>query len=324
MVARISWLLRGTVAVLFLAAYQAYAQTYPSKPIHLISEHPGGSAPDIVLRAAAQELSPRLGQPFLIDTRPGANGIIATETCAKAAPDGHTMCLATSNTMSFNPLVFSKLPYDPDRDFKPVVRLFFLVQGLMVPAGLPADSLKSLEALANAKRGALNFGTQGPGSQQDVFRQYLADRWNTDIAGIPYKGAALIANALAAGDIHISLFGIGTGAGVLRSGRVKLLAIAGLKRYRRFPDVPLLSEAGIDFSNIPFWGIAVPAGSPDSAVTRLNTEFARLFSEPKFNEVLDNNYCDPAVGSPEEFAAFLRTDREEAARLVKKFNIPKT
>lgn len=324
MVTKIVRLGTGMAAALALAATQSFGQPYPSKPIRLISPHPPGSAPDIVVRAAAQELFPRLGQSMVIEPRPGANGIAAGDACSKSAPDGYTVCLLQVGIMSFNPHTFSKLPYDPEKDFKPVSLLFFLVQALMATSALPTDSFKHLEQQAAAKPGWLNFGTLGAGSQPDVFRQFLADRWKTSIVGIPYKGSVNIASALAAGEVHLSVIGIGSAAGVLRSGKVKLLAISSQKRYRLFPDIPVFSELGLnDAINIPWWGLAVPAGTSDAVVGRLNTEFVRLFREPKFNEVLDNNYCEPAAGTPDEFAAFMKADREMAGKFVKKYNIPR-
>lgn len=324
MLARFVSLAGRAAVVLAIAASQSLGQSYPNKPIRIISPHPPGSAPDIVVRAAAQELLPRLGQPMVIEPRPGAGGVIAGESCSKAAPDGYTLCLIQVGIMSFNPHTYSNLPYDPEKDFRPVTRLFFLVQALMASAALPAESFKDLEREAAARPGALNFGTLGPGSQPDVFRQFLADRWKTNIVGVPYKGAINIAQALAAGELQLGVIGIGSAAGALRGGKVRLLAISSLKRYRLFPNIPVFSELGLaDAINVPWWGIAVPAGTADAVVGRLNSEFVRLFREPKFNEVLDNNYCEPATGTPEEFAAFLKADREQAGGFVKRYNIPR-
>jgi tripartite-type tricarboxylate transporter receptor subunit TctC len=324
MSAQISGHFAGAVGALVLAVSQSFAQSYPSRPITIVSEHPPGSAPDIVMRAAAQELSPRLGQSMVIDSRPGANGIIAMESCSKAAPNGHTVCLVNVDTMSFAPHVFNKLPYDPERDYRPVARLFFLIQALMAPATLQAASVKELEQMAIGKPGSLNFGTVGEGTQPDVFRRFLAERWNTEIVGIPYKGSVMVASALATGEIQLSMIGVGSAIGLYRSGKIRYLAIATPKRYKLFPDVPVLSELGLtNTPNIPFWGITVPARTPDAVVNRLNSEFVQLFREPKFNEVLDNNYCEAAVGTPEEFAAFLKADRELAGTLVRKYNLPR-
>jgi tripartite-type tricarboxylate transporter receptor subunit TctC len=290
---------------------------YPSKPVRIIVPIAAGSVTDIVLRAAAQELTARLGQPVLIENRPGASGIIGAEACAKASPDGYTACAVYHATMSFNPLMFDKLPYDPQKDLVPVTNLYFVIEALMVPSALPANSVAELKALAIAKPDALNFGTLGSGSLQELLVAWLNDQWKVNIAGIPYKGGGPIAAALAANEIQLGQMGIGNFLGQIQAGQVKALAVNGNKRSPLLPKVPTVAEAGIGgFSSRPWWGLAVPAGTPREAIARLNTEFVRLFREPKFVEFLEARATEPVPGTPEEFAAFLKADRESAAALV--------
>ena len=307
-------------AVLFAATSgQVGAQaSYPNKPIHILVPIAAGSVTDVVMRAAAQELTPRFGQAVLIENRPGASGIIGAEACAKAAPDGYTACAVYHATMSFNPLMFDKLPYDPQKDFVPVTNLYFVIEALMAPAALPANSVGELKALAIAKPGALNFGTLGPGSLQELLVAWLNDEWKTNIAGIPYKGGGPIAAALAANEIQLGQMGIGNFIGQIKAGQVKALAVNGNKRSPLLLTVPTATEAGIGgFSSRPWWGLAVPAGTPKETIARLNAEFVRLFREPKFAEFLDARAVEPAPGTPEEFATFLKLDRESAAALVR-------
>ena len=300
------------------------AQDYPSKPVRVVLPIPGGSVTDVTLRAAAQELAPRFGQPLVIDNRPGANMIVAAEACAKGVPDGYTVCVVSPDAMSFNPNVFEKLSYDVDRDFRPVGSLFVLIEGLIATSSLPANSTRELQSLAVAKPGSINFGTLGPGTTPDIFRQWLAGTWKTDIVGIPYKGGNLVINALLAGEIHVSKIGVGNLGGQISSGKVKILAIGATKRSNQLPNVPTMAEAGLDgFKFRVWWGLVAPAGTPDPIVARLNSEFNRLFSEPKFGEFMESRFLEPMIGTPQAFAAFLKQDREYVGQIVKQYNIPR-
>jgi tripartite-type tricarboxylate transporter receptor subunit TctC len=306
------------VAILALAATAAVAQTdYPSKPIRFIVPIAAGSVTDVVLRAASQELAPRLGQQLVIDNRGGASGIIGAEACARAAPDGYTICAVYHSIMSFNPLTQAQLPYDPQRDFTPVTNLYFVTEALMVNAGLPVASVAELRGYAQGKPAALNFGTLGEGSLQELLLAWLNREWSVAIAGIPYKGGGPIAAALTAGEIQLAQMGVGNFLGAIQGGKVRALAVSSRSRARALPDVPTMAEAGLGgFQSRPWWGLAVPAGTPASVVARLNAEFTALFRDPKFVEFLESRFTEPAPGTPAEFAAFLKADREAAAALV--------
>lgn len=309
-------------AILALIAFQAIAQPYPSKPIRVISPIPPGSGTDLALRAAAQQLQSRMGQPWIVENRPGANYIAAAEACAKAPPDGYTICFFSGTVTSFNPYTFTKLPYDSEQDFKPITRMFYLVNGLIATSSLPANSVKELQALATSKAGELNFGTLGPGSNPDVFRQWLGSQWKTDIVAIPYNGGPPIVRALMAGDIHLSTIGLGSLGGQLKTGKMKVLALEGSSRSPLLPDVPTYAEAGIDgYPLKSWWGLLAPAGVPDSIVSRLNTEIITVFRDAKFIDYLNSQFLQPAVLSTEEFGSFMKSDREYTALLFKKFNV---
>jgi tripartite-type tricarboxylate transporter receptor subunit TctC len=324
MIVNIKRLILWVSGLLSLAALQSLAQPYPSKPIRVIVGVPPGSGVVIVMRAAGQELATRMGQPWLVENRPGGNTVIAAQACARAAPDGYTVCYVSADSMSFNPHVISNLPYDPDKDFKPITSLFYLIQGIIASASLQANSIKELQAQAGANSAILNFATLGAGTNTDIFRQWLNERWKTNIAGIPYKGGNLIVTALVAGEVHFSMPGLGNMGGQLKSGKVKVLAVHSSKRLRLLPDVPTLTEAGLDGFPVKGWfGLAVPAGTPDAIVSRLNSEFVRLFREPKFVEYLEDQYLEPFVGTPEECAAFMKADRELTGVVVKHFNVPR-
>ena len=248
------------------------------------------------------------------------------EACIKSAPDGHTLCMISITTMSFHPHTFTKLHYDPERDTKPVTQMYFLTEGIYVPASLPVNSMKELQALAMSreKTGALNFGIPGVGSNPDIYRQWLVQRWGVNIVGVPYKGFAPIVTAVLTGEVDFAKMGLGNAINHIRSGKIKILAVTSATRVKLVPDAPTMEEAGVAGFNIKgWWGVVMPAGSPDSAVQRISSEFIRQFREPKFADFLENNYLESVASTPEQFAAFLKTDREYIGQLVRQYNVPK-
>jgi tripartite-type tricarboxylate transporter receptor subunit TctC len=316
--------MRALIAALALACTSALAQDYPARPIRIIVPLPAGSTTDLVMRTTAQELAPRLKQPVVVENKPGGNWVIGAEACRAAAPDGYTLCVMNSDAIAFNPHILSALPYDPAKDFAPVTNLFFLFEGILGKAALPASSIEELRDYAAKNPGKLNFGTLGPGSSNDVFRQWLVQHWNVDIPGIPYKGGAPVITALLAGEIDVTKIGMGNIAGQLNSGKVKVLAIQGTQRSKLTPNVPTLQEAGLGgFPLRVWWGLFMPAGSPDTALKRINAELLKLYREPKMADYLDHQFVEVAVSAPEPFAAFTRAERERAAQVVKDFHIPR-
>ena len=310
----------GALALLAgLVPLWAHAQQdWPSRPVRIIVPLAAGSVTDVVLRAAAQEIQSRLGQPILIDNKPGASAIVGTDACAKAAPDGYTLCAVYFGSMSLNPHTTPRLSYDPERDFAPIAKLFQVTEGLFVPATLPVSNVAELRAYAASHPAAVNFGTLGEGSLQEMLLAWLNREWGTAIAGIPYKGGGPISTALSAGEIQVAQMGIGNFTGVLQAGKVKALAVSAEKRSPLLPQVPTLKEAGLGgFSARVWWGLAAPAGTPAAILQRVNAEFTRLLQDPKFVEFLDARYIEATPMSPQQFAAFMKADRDQAAALVK-------
>ena len=316
--------MRPLIAALALACTSALAQDYPSRPVRIIVPLPAGSTTDLVMRTTAQELAPRLKQPVVVENKPGGNWVIGAEACRAAAADGYTLCVMNSDAIAFNPHLLSALPYDPAKDFAPVTNLFFLFEGILGKGTLPASNIEELRDYAAKNPGKLNFGTLGPGSSNDVFRQWLVQHWNVDIPGIPYKGGAPVITALLAGEIDVTKIGMGNVAGQLNSGKVKMLAIQGTNRSKLVPGVPTLDEAGLGAYPLRvWWSLVAPAGTPDAAVRRINAELNKLYREPKMADYLESQFVEVAVSAPEPFAAFTRAERERAAQVVKDFHIPR-
>lgn len=312
------------LSALALSALPGLAQSYPTKPIRTIVSIAAGSVTDVIMRAAANELAAPLGQPLVIENNGGASGIMAAQSCAGAAPDGYTICVIYHSTMSFNPHLFNKLPYDADKDFELVTRLFFLIEGLAVSKAAGVASVAELKAAVAAKPQGFNFGTLGKGSAPDLFLTWLNNRWGSTIPGVAFRGGGPIAQALASGDIQIGKMGLGNFIALAEAGQLKLIATDAPKRLAMLPDVPTMTEAGLgDFGFIGWWGLAAPKGTPAPALDKLNAEFTKLFSEPKFVAFLEKQAVRAAPTTRDEFARFVRADRETAAGLIKLANTPR-
>jgi len=223
--------------------------------------------------------------------------------------------------MSFNPLTVPNLPYDPQKDFVPVIDMYNTIEGLMVPAGLHIDTLDQLHAKAVAEPGKLNFGTLGERTTTDAFRQWLGEHWKTSFVAIPYKGGGEIVAALLGDTIDVSKIGVGNMVSQIKDGKVKMLALRASRRSPQAPNVPTFNEAGFgDFPGGPiFWGVVVPAGVPAPIVKKLHDAMQAVFKGPKFTAFADANFLEPVAGSTEDFAAFLKKDRADARILVDKY-----
>ena len=310
----------GAAASLCVSA--AFAQTFPSKPIKMIVPIATGSVTDVASRFLAQELTTSLGQPVVVINRPGANMVIGAQECARSDPDGHTICVTSADAMSYNPFTLDQMSYDPDKDFRPVTNMFFVMEGLIASRNNPAKSVTELRDLAVKSKGSLNFGTLGPGSTTDTFRKWLSEFWGVEFAAVPYKGGSEIINATIGNQIDVSRIGLGNVAGYLNDPQVKILAVRSARRLPELPNVPTMDEAGIGaYAGRPWWGMVVPAKTPDEIVARLNKEVNAVLDGPKAREFMAKQFLELAFGTPAEFQEFLKQDRANAGQLIKKFGV---
>src|SRR5262245_37959965 len=317
--------LGALVALVMAALVQTRpAQTYPDRPVRLIVSIAAGSVTDVIMRAAANDISPRLGQQLIIENKGGASGILGAQACAQSAADGYTFCVIYHSTLSYNPLLFDRLPYNADTDIVPVARLFFLTEGLFVSSALGASGVAELKGLAQARPDELNFATLGEGSFPDLFRQWLNNQWATRMVGVAYKGGGPAAQALAANEVQVTRFGVGNFQGALASGRARALAVSADRRSPQMPDVPTFAEAGLNYPGQGWWGLGAPKGTPRSAIDRIAAEFVKTFADPKFGEFLEKQFVVPAPTSPEGFARFLREGRAAAESLIRIARTPRT
>lgn len=310
--------LRAIFAAMMMAgALASHAQTYPSKPVRLIVQYPAGGALDGLARNIAQRASAALGQPIIVENRPGASGLIAFEACAKAPPDAYTLCLGTGEGMSFNPSLFAKLPYDAERDFVPVVNLARISGVIFASAQAPFDSVPAMITYARGKPGAINWASFGSASNPHVYMEWISRQAKVSITHVPYKGSAQTIAALLSGEAQVSYVALGFILGQVNAGKLKVLAATTPRRLPQLPDVPTLAELGLDPGFQSWVGIFAPAVTPRPLVERLNAVFAAVVKDPAFSEkFLAVQAFEPVGDSVDAFAAFVQADRAMAKRVV--------
>jgi tripartite-type tricarboxylate transporter receptor subunit TctC len=281
-----------------------------------------GGVVDGMARLIGSAVSDSMGQPVIVDNKPGASAIIGIKACADAAPNGYTVCLAIGDPFSFNPQLFSKLPYNPDKDFVPVINLARSNMVLAATGKAPFSSYKDMIAYAKSNPGKLNWGTWGPATLPDLYYRWIASRTGVDIQPIPYKGGfAESGPALYAGEVDLSMMGFGAMFPQLAAGKVKPLAASGANRSVFMPELPSLGEEGVDPGIENFFGAWAPAGTPAAIVQRLNAEFTKAINAPKGKDFYKKFTLEFVANTPDEFAAYTRRDRENAARLFKTLGI---
>ena len=311
------------LALLALALAPAlHAQSYPAKPVHVIVPYPAGGVVDALVRSVGQPLAESLAQAVIVDNRPGANTMIALEACAKAAPDGHTLCASSSDGMSFNPQLYARLPYDAERDFAPITQLVWVSGVIVAGAGAPYDSVRDMIAFAKAHPGKINFASFGIGSTPHFFVEWFRKTGGADIVHVPYKGSAQIIPALISGEADVTFIAMGIVLPQIRSGKLKALAVTQARRSPYLPEVSTLAEQGSDPQLQNWFGVFAPARTPRPVVDRLNAEFVKALRNPRFEEQFLKVQAFDAVGnSPAEFADFLKSDRANAKQVIARTGI---
>ena len=310
------------LATLALTATAALSQSYPARPVKLVIPNAPGGTSDFVGRTIAGKLAESLGQPIVIENRPGATETIGTEAVAKAAPDGYTLLLITP-AFAANPALYPKLPYDALKDFAPVAQVLSYPQVLVASAGLPASSVQEVIALAKANPGRIKYASGGSGGSNHLAAEMFKSLTSVQLAHVPYKGNGAALADLLADRVQLLFTDLAPVEAQVKAGKLKALAVTGPKRLASAPDVPTMLEAGVpDYDLVSWYGVVVPWGTPKTVIERLNADLRKTMQSPDVRDkMIANLGADTTVSSPDAFGATLRKEFVTWGKLVREMNI---
>jgi tripartite-type tricarboxylate transporter receptor subunit TctC len=304
--------------ILSITSCVVSAQEYPTKPIRLIVPFAPAGPTDIMSRAISERITARLGQQLVVDNRAGAGGGIGTELAARSAPDGYTMLLGHIGTHAINASLYTRIGYDPVKDFAPITMIATLPLGLFVHVSVPAHSIKELVALAKAKPGSLNFGSAGSGGPTHMAGEMLKSMAHIDIVHVPYKGNAASLTDLVAGRVQMMFSNLLTAGPQARAGKLRAIAISSGKRSPQAPELPTIAESGVPgYDLTPWYGVLFPAGTPRAIVMRLNQEIGGILTTPDVAERFRTQGIDLVTSTPEAFAALIKSEIPKWRKVVK-------
>ena len=309
----------AALVLLFFAACACAQESYPGKPVRIIVGYSAGGGNDLIVRVMAPRLSEELGQPIIIENKPGAQAIIACEYVAKASPDGYTLLMGPTGPMAMNPATYSKLPYSPQRDFAPISQIGEFPLIVAVGASLPVRSVKELIEYAKTNPTKVNYAASAAAFQ--IATELFKQRTGTDFVHIPYKGSGESVQAVIAGQVTMTIVDPPPVSGPLRAGTARGLAITSAQRHPSWPDLPTLAEQGIDVEVGLWTAFFAPARTPPAIVARLQKEVARVVRLPDVREGLARLGVDPVGGSPEELGRVLARDIEKWTAVARAANI---
>jgi tripartite-type tricarboxylate transporter receptor subunit TctC len=301
-----------------LGVAPALAQNYPTKPIRILIAQAPGSATDVVSRVVGNRLSEGLGQPVVIETRPGAGGMVGTEAAARSTPDGYTLFMANNSTHGSNPAVYAKLPYDAVNDFAPISFVASVPYVLVVDPALPVSSVQELIAHAKSRPGKMNYASAGNGSTHHFCGELLKSMAGIDMLHIPYKGSPPAIAGLLGGEVSLMFANLTDIGSQIKGGKVKALAVSTPKRAGSLPDLPTLSEAGLPGFEITSWfGLLAPAATPAPIIARLNAETNKVLARADVRDTLGAQGLEVTAGTPEQFAAHIKSEIAKFTKIGK-------
>lgn len=303
-----------------LYTVSAGAQTYPAKPVRIVVPSSPGGGTDILARVLAQKLTESLGQQFVVENRPGAGQVIGIEAVARSAPDGYSLLMAAS-AIVINEVMYAKPPYDTLRDFAPVTLAASLPNILVVHPALPAKSVKELIALAKARPGQLNYSSAGAGTSPHLSMELFRLMAGITLTHVPYKGTGPATIDLVAGQVQLSMPNVLTAQPQIKGGKLRPLGVTSAKRATGLPDVPAIAETVPGYEAIQWYGLLAPANTPREAVAKLQSEIARILQNPEVKARLATDGADAVGSRPDEFAAYVRTEKDKWAKVVKSAGI---
>lgn len=320
----LSWCVAATVLIAGVLSSQqpAHAQ-YPTKPVHIVVPYPAGGAVDAFARVLSQRLSEVWNQQVVVDNRPGASTMIGADQVAKSPADGYTLLLTAELTLVTVPHLHEKIPYDPLKDFAPITALVSATQALVANPALPASTVKELVALAKKRPGELSYGSFGIGSTGHLNMEMLQAATGVRFNHIPYNGAGPAMNDVIGGHIDFMFAAISIVKGNVKAGKLRMIGVGSDHRSSEFPDVPTISESGVPGFEAKSWfGLVAPAGTPADVIKTINRDVIKVISEPAFREqYLIAQGLEPILNTPEQFAAFIRSETIKWGKVVKDANI---
>jgi tripartite-type tricarboxylate transporter receptor subunit TctC len=310
-------LIQALAVAATMASSAAMAQAWPSKPISLIVPFPAGGTTDVLARALAEKLQQSLGQPVIVESKPGAGATLGADYVAKSKPDGYTLLVgAVHHTIASS--VYKKLPYDFQKDLAPITTIALVPNVLVVNAATPVKNVAELVALLKSQPGNHNYGSNGNGTAQHLIGTQFENMTGTEFAHIPYKGSGPLATDLLGGQITMSFDTLTPVLPHIKAGKLRPLAVTTAKRSSALPDVPTLDEAGLKGFNIGTWfGVLAPSATPKDIVTRLNTEMVKIIQSPDFRKRMGEIGAEPIGDSTDQMAAQIKSETEKFAKLVK-------
>jgi len=316
-----NWEKLGASLVLALTAVCAApvgAQSYPNKPIRMVVPFAPGGSNDVIARIVGQKLSEAEGVSVVIDNRPGAGGVVGTDSVAKAAPDGYTLMIGATSTMAVNPGLFAKMPFDTLKDLAPITQIAAGPFVLAVTASLPAKNVAELISLAKAKPGQLNFGSSGNGTSLHLTAELFNSMAKVSIVHVPYKGAGPALTDLISGQIHIIFSDMAALVPYIKAGQIRSLAVTSAKRFAVLQDLPTVQEAGVPgYVATSWYGVLGPSGIHRDIVMKLNGDLARIVYSPEMKEKFAGLGIEPVTGTPEEFGVYIRREIEKWSSVIK-------
>jgi len=312
------WICSG---ILFLQLGLAWAQSYPTKPIRWVVPSTPGDGSDIVGRLLAERISRDLGQPVVIENRPGAGGVLGSDAVAKSPADGYTMIVGNAGSHGVNGGIYPKLPYDIVRDFVPVAMICTAPNVMVLSPGIKATSVNEFIAYAKGNAGQLNYASGGVGSSAHLSAELFKSLSGIDMAHIPYKGSAPAVAAVLAGESQVMIGNLPPWAAQIKAGKVKALAVTTARRHHSLPDVPALAEFLPGFETVAWFGVLAPAGTPQAIVERINGVINQALEQPEIKARLALSSCDPAGTTPQAFAARVSGDVARWKKLAAERNI---
>ncbi|MFO1305791.1 MAG: tripartite tricarboxylate transporter substrate binding protein [Burkholderiales bacterium] len=298
------------------------AQPYPAKPIRIVAPSTPGDAPDVIARLVADKLTAALGQQVIVENKPGAGGVVGSDYVAKSAPDGYTLIMGNAGSHGINAAVYSKLPYDIQRDFVPVSQVAVAPNVMVVNPSVPANTVAEFIAYAKANPGKLSYASGGNGSSAHMSMELFKSMAGLDIQHVPYKGSSPALTDLVAGQVVVFIGNMPPTVPLIKAGKLRPLAVTTRSRSALMPELPTISEAGLPgYETVAWFGVLAPAGTPPDVVNKLSAEIAKIAKSPEMREKLVAMGAEPVGSTPEEFKAVIDRDIAKWKPLAQKVGI---